>query len=51
MITQASSPGFLSPYYDDDDSQPGCANLHFPSRVLSAAACVQYEGCGAFKPT
>jgi len=51
VITQASSPGFLSPYYDDDDSQPGCANLHFPSRVLSVAACAQYEGCGAFKPT
>ena len=42
---------FLSPYYDDDDSRPGCANLNFPSRVLAATVCVQYEGCGPYART
>ena len=51
VITTASTPSFLSPFYDDNDSQPGCANLNFPQRVLSVAACVQFEGCSAFKPT
>ena len=51
VITEASNPAFLSPYYDDNDSQAGCANLNFPSRVLSVAVCVQFEGCSAFKPT
>ena len=51
VITEASNPAFQSPFYDDNDSQPGCANLHFPSRVLAVAVCVQYEGCSAFKPT
>ena len=51
VITEESSPGFLSPYYDDNDSKPGCANLHFPSRVLRVAVCVQHEGCSAFKDT
>jgi len=51
VITQASYPTSQSPYYDTNDSQPGCANIAFPSRVLSVAVCVQYEGCSAFKPT
>ena len=51
VITEASNPAFQSPFYDDNDSQAGCANLHFPSRVLAVAVCVQYEGCSAFKPT
>ena len=51
VVTQASSPAFLSPYYDDNDSRPGCANVRFASRVLSVAVCVQYEGCSAFKST
>ena len=51
VITAASQPGFLSPYYDDNDSQPGCANITFPSRVLGVAVCVQFEGCSAFKST
>lgn len=51
VITEESSPAFLSPFYDDNDSRAGCANLHFPSRVLSVAVCVQYEGCSPFKET
>ena len=51
VVTEASSPGFQSPYYDNNDSQPGCANIGFTSRVLSVAVCVQYEGCSALKPT
>ena len=51
VVTQASNPGFRSPYYDDNDSRPGCANVRFSSRVLSVAVCVQYEGCSAFKST
>ncbi|MGH2919276.1 MAG: hypothetical protein ACRDLS_11875 [Solirubrobacteraceae bacterium] len=50
VITEASNPAFLSPYYDTNDSKPGCANLNFPSRVLAVAACAQYEGCSAFRP-
>src|SRR5215210_5295101 len=45
VVTQASYPAFMSPYYDDNDSQPGCANLHFASSVMSVVVCVQYEGC------
>jgi len=51
VVTQASSPGFLSPFYDGNDSQPGCSNVPFPDRVLSVAVCVQNEGCGPYKPT
>ena len=51
VITQASYPGFQSPFYDSNDSQSGCANLPFASRVVSVAVCVQFEGCSAFKST
>ncbi len=51
VITEASRPSFQSPFYDDNDSQPGCANIPFPRRVLSVAVCVQNEGCSAFRPT
>ncbi|MGI8624901.1 MAG: hypothetical protein ACR2NB_15795 [Solirubrobacteraceae bacterium] len=51
VITEASNPNVQSPYYDGNDSQDGCANVPFPSRVLSVAVCVQFEGCSAFKPT
>lgn len=51
VITEQSSPAFLSPYYDDNDSKPGCANLTFPSRVLAVAACVQFEGCSTWRRT
>ncbi len=51
VVTQASYPNFQSPYYDSNDSQPGCANIPFAIRVLSVAVCVQYEGCSALKPT
>ncbi len=49
VVTEASNPDFRSPFYDDNDSHPGCANLAFPSRVLRVAVCVQYEGCGAYR--
>ena len=51
VVTEASSPSFLSPFYDGNDSQPGCANIPFPNRVLRVAVCVQTESCSAFKPT
>ncbi len=51
LITEASSPSFQSPFYDDNGSNPGCGNFNFPSRVLSVAVCVQTEGCSAFKQT
>ncbi|CAA9503311.1 MAG: GH43_30 / GH43 / GH43_33 / GH43_3 / GH43_31 [uncultured Solirubrobacteraceae bacterium] len=51
VVTEASWPNFQSPYYDTNDSQPGCANVGFTSRVLSVAVCVQHEGCSAVKPT
>jgi hypothetical protein len=51
VVSEASAPGFQSPFYDANDSQPGCSNIPFPSRVLSVAICVQYEGCGGVKPT
>ncbi len=51
VMTNASKPGFLSAFYDTNDSQPGCANIPFAIRVLSVAVCVQYEGCSALKPT
>jgi len=51
VVTDASSPSFLSPYYDTNDSQPGCANVPFPSTVRSVTVCVQNEGCGPARPT
>lgn len=51
VITKASAPEFQSPYYDTNDSQPGCANVTFSSPVESVAVCVQTEGCSAFKQT
>jgi hypothetical protein len=51
VTTQESSPGFLSPYYDSNDSQAGCSNIHFSSAVVSVAVCVQYEGCGPSRST
>lgn len=51
VITDASRPNFRSPFYDDNDSQAGCANLPFPSTVRGVAVCVQYEGCSAFRRT
>src|SRR4051812_29747342 len=30
VVTQESYPAYQSPYYDDNDSKAGCANLHFP---------------------
>jgi len=51
VVTQESYPAYLSPYYDANDSQSGCSNLHFPSAVVSVAVCVQYEGCGPDRAT
>ena len=50
VVTEASSPNFLSPFYDDNDSQPGCANVPFDSRVVGIAVCVQHESCSAIRP-
>lgn len=49
VVDRRSSPGFQSPFYDDNDSSPGCANVPFRTGVLSIAVCVQSEGCSAFK--
>lgn len=51
VVTQESYPAFMSPYYDANDSQAGCTNLHFPSSVVSVAVCVQHEGCSQQKAT
>ena len=51
VTTQESYPAFLSPYYDSNDSQAGCSNLHFPSSVVSVAVCVQFEGCSKQRAT
>jgi len=51
VISEASKPNFLSPYYDENSSQPGCANIPFEGSVVSVAVCVQFEGCSPFKPT
>jgi hypothetical protein len=51
VITTGSYPSFLSPFYDRNDSRPGCASVPFPGGALSVAVCVQSEGCGTFKPT
>jgi len=51
VVTRASGPGFQSPYYDKNDSRPGCSNVPFSSKVVSVAVCVQQEGCSAFKQT
>src|SRR4051794_27890132 len=51
VVTRDSYPAYLSPYYDDNDSKYGCANLHFAAQVVSVAVCVQFEGCSAQKAT
>jgi len=51
VITTGTYPSFLSPFYDRNDSRPGCASVPFPGGALSVAVCVQSEGCGTFKPT
>ena len=51
VVTKSTYPAYRSPYYDANDSQAGCSNLHFPSQVVSVQTCVQTEGCGAAKAT
>jgi hypothetical protein len=51
VVTEATHPNFQSPFYDTNDSQPGCANVPFDRRVTAIAVCVQFEGCSAIKPT
>jgi hypothetical protein len=51
VTTQESYPAFMSPYYDENDSQRGCTNLHFSSSVVSVSVCVQFEGCGGPRST
>lgn len=47
--TTATYPNFASPFYDDNGGRGGCANVPFNPRVIAVAACVQAEGCGAFR--
>ena len=49
-VVTAESPVFKSPFYDGNDSQPGCANPVFPNRVTGIAVCVQHESCSAIRP-
>ena len=51
VVTRASYPAFMSPYYDANDSKAGCTNLHFDPAVVSVAVCVQTEGCSGMKAT
>jgi hypothetical protein len=51
VVTEATYPNFQSPFYDTNDSQPGCANIRFDSRVTGIAVCVQFESCSPIKQT
>jgi hypothetical protein len=41
----------ILPSSNTSDSQPGCANIRFDSRVTGIAVCVQYESCSPIKQT
>ena len=45
VVTRGTYPAYRSPYYDANDHNPGCTNLHFDSQVVSVAVCVQTKGC------
>jgi hypothetical protein len=49
VVTRGTYPAFRSPYYDSNNADPGCSNLHFGSQVYSISICVQTKGCSAFK--
>ena len=51
VVTKATYPAYDGPYYDANDSQAGCSNLHFPSQVVTIQTCVRSEGCGAVTST
>jgi hypothetical protein len=51
VVTEATHPNFQSPFYDTNDSRPGCANIPFGSRVTGIAVCVQFESCSPIKQT
>jgi hypothetical protein len=51
VVTKATYPASTGPYYDANDSKPGCSNLRFPSQVVSIQTCVRSEGCGRVKST
>ncbi len=51
MVTKSTYPAYRSPYYDTNDDEAGCSNLHFGSQVVSVAVCVQTKGCSGMKAT
>ena len=51
VVTRGTYPAYRSPYYDANNHNPGCTNLHFDSPVVSVAVCVQTKGCSGMKAT
>jgi len=51
VVTRGTYPAYRSPYYDANNHNPGCSNLHFASQVVSVAVCVQTKGCSGMKAT
>jgi hypothetical protein len=51
VVTKSTYPAYREPYYDSNDSQAGCSNLHFGSQVVSVAICIQTKGCSGMKAT
>jgi hypothetical protein len=51
VVTRGTYPAYRSPYYDANNHNPGCTNLHFDKQVVSVAVCVQTKGCSAMKST
>jgi hypothetical protein len=51
VVTRSTYPAYRSPYYDANNDNPGCSNLHFDSQVVSVAVCVQTKGCSGMKAT
>ena len=51
VVTRGTYPAYRSPYYDANNHNPGCSNLHFGSQVVSVAVCVQTKGCSGMKAT
>lgn len=48
--TEITAPGFYSTGYDQNDSRSGCRQTGFYYRVTGISTCVQYEGCGPWRP-
>jgi hypothetical protein len=51
VVTRGTYPAFRSPYYDANNANAGCSNLHFGSQIYSVSICVQTKGCSDFKRT